>query len=77
MLDYDFADNGKKMESAAGLFGALEAAVANLVCGLDDTFRKCDNGRCKGYNIDMPDLIAVRNDLLPESDRERRCALNV
>ena len=23
MLDYDFADKGKKMESTAGLFGAL------------------------------------------------------
>ncbi len=26
MLDYDFAEKGKKMESAAGLFGALEVA---------------------------------------------------
>lgn len=98
MLDYDFAEKGKKMESAAGLFGALEvaqrqydlawevkdylkkkpeAAVVNLGCGLDDTFRKCDNGRCKGYNIDMPDVIAVRNELLPESDRERNLAFDL
>ena len=27
-LDYDFADKRKKMESAAGLFGALEVAAA-------------------------------------------------
>ena len=26
MLDYDFADKAKKMESAVGLFGALEVA---------------------------------------------------
>lgn len=26
MLDYDFAEKGKKMESAVGLFGALEVA---------------------------------------------------
>ena len=98
MLDYDFEEKGKKMESAAGLFGALEvaqrqydlawevkdylkknpeAAVVNLGCGLDDTFRKCDNGKCKGYNIDMPDVIAVRNELLPESDRERNLAYNL
>ena len=86
MLDYDFEEKGKKMESKAGLFGALEvaqrqydvaceireylaahpkAAVVNLGCGLDDTFRKCDNGTCLGYNIDLPDVISIRNDLLP------------
>ena len=98
MLDYDFEEKGKKMESAAGLFGALEvaqrqydlawevkdylkknptAAVVNLGCGLDDTFRKCDNGKCKGYNIDMPDVIAVRNELLPESNREKNLAYDL
>lgn len=91
MLDYDFEEKGKRMESGAGLFGALEvaqrqydiacevkdylkvypeAAVVNLGCGLDDTFRKCDNGTCHGYNIDMPDVISVRNELLPAGDRE-------
>ena len=92
MLDYDFAEKGKRMESGIGLFGALEvaqrqydiacevkeyleahpdAAVVNLGCGLDDTFRKCDNGTCRGYNIDMPDVIKLRNELLPEKDREK------
>ena len=91
MLDYDFAGNGKKMESGAGLFGALEvaqrqydiacevrsylnahprAAVVNLGCGLDDTFRKCDNGACRAWNIDLPDVIAVRDALLPAGERE-------
>ena len=37
------------------------AAVVNLGCGLDDTGRACDNGTCKIYNIDFPDVIAVRN----------------
>lgn len=46
------------------------AAVVNLGCGLDDTFRKCDNGTCKGYNIDMLDVIKIRNEILPEGDRE-------
>ena len=99
MLDYDFEENGKKMETTAGLFGALEvaqrqydlasevkdylkshpgAAVVNLGCGLDDTFRKCDNGRCLGYNIDMPAVIAIRNNLLPAGERETNigCDLN-
>ena len=98
-LDYDFEGKRKKMESPAGLFGALEvaqrqydlacevkayleshpkAAVVNLGCGLDDTFRKCDNGSCRGYNLDLPDVIAVRNALLPAAEREENipCDLN-
>lgn len=98
MLDYDFSDKGKKMESAAGLFGALEvaqrqydlgcevreylrehpaAAVVNMGCGLDDTFRKCDNGTCRGYNIDMPDVIRIREQLLPAGERERNLACDL
>ena len=98
-LDYDFEEKRKKMESAAGLFGALEvaqrqddlrgevegylkapprAAVINLGCGLDDTFSKVDNGECRGYNIDLPDVISVRNELLPAGEREENisCDLN-
>ena len=97
-LDYDFAEKRKKMESPAGLFGALEvaqrqydlrcevetylkdhpkAAVVNLGCGLDDTFRKCDNGLCRGLNIDLPDVIAVRNELLPAGEREENIACDL
>ena len=98
MLDYDFSEKGKKMESFAGLFGALEvaqrqydtaceirqylslypkASVVSLGCGLDDTFRKCDNGMCHGYNIDLPDVIEVRNQLLPASEREENIAYDL
>ena len=41
------------------------AAVVNLGCGLDSTGRTCDNGSCRIYNLDFPDVIAVRNELLP------------
>ena len=97
-LDYDFADKRKKMESPAGLFGALEvaqrqydlrceaeaylkdhprAAAVNLGCGLDDTFSKADNGLCRGYNLDFPDVIAVRNELLPAGEREQNIACDL
>lgn len=42
-----------------------DAAVVNLGCGLDNTGRRCDNGRCRLYNLDFPDVIALRNELLP------------
>lgn len=98
MLDYDFDSQKKKMQSAVGLFGALEvgqrhydlmwevqdylkshpkAAVVNLGCGLDNTFRKVDNGTCRGFNIDMSDVIAVRNELLPAGEREKNIACNL
>ena len=54
------------------------AAVVNLGCGLDNTGRCCDNGKCKIYNLDFPDVIAVRNELLPVGERENNmpCDLN-
>lgn len=48
-----------------------KACVVNLGCGLDTTFRQVDNGIAKGYNIDFPDVIAARNELLPETEREK------
>ena len=54
------------------------AAVVNLGCGLDNTGRACDNGRCKIYNLDFPDVIALRQQLLPAGEREQNipCDLN-
>ena len=54
------------------------AAVVNLGCGLDNTGRVCDNGSCRLYNLDFPDVIAVRNELLPAGEREENipCDLN-
>ena len=54
------------------------ATVVNLGCGLDCTGRSCDNGGCKIYNLDFPDVITVRNELLPAGDREQNipCDLN-
>jgi O-methyltransferase involved in polyketide biosynthesis len=54
------------------------AAVVNLGCGLDDTFRKADNGQCRGYNLDFPDVTAIRNEILPPGEREENigCDLN-
>ena len=55
-----------------------KAAVINLGCGLDSTGRSCDNGSCKIYNLDFPDVIAVRDKLLSAGDREQNvpCDLN-
>lgn len=54
-----------------------KACVVNLGCGLDTTFCQVDNGMAKGYNIDFPDVIAARNELLPETEREKNIAGNL
>lgn len=54
-----------------------KAAVVNLGCGLDATGRNCDNGSCKIYNLDFPDVIAVRNQLLPAGEREENIACDL
>lgn len=53
------------------------AAVVNLGCGLDSTGRNCDNGSCKIYNLDFPDVIKMRNELLPAGEREENIACNL
>lgn len=53
------------------------AAVVNLGCGLDDTGRHCDNGTCRIYNIDYPDVIEVRNDFIPPGAREVNIACDL
>ena len=54
-----------------------KAAVVNMGCGLDDTFSQVDNGQCLGYNLDLPDVIAVRDELLPAGERETNIACDL
>lgn len=53
------------------------ACVVNLGCGLDTTFRQVDNGQAKGYNLDFPDAINARNELLGERAREYNIACDL
>ncbi len=47
-----------------------DATVVNLGCGLDTTFERVDNGRLRWYNVDFPDVIELRESLIPEGERE-------
>lgn len=50
------------------------AAVVNMGCGLDQTGCACDNGTCRIYNVDLPDIIAAHEELVPTGERERNIA---
>ena len=54
-----------------------KAAVVNLGCGLDQTAENCDNGECKIYNLDLPNVMEVRNALLPEGGRIKNVACDL
>ena len=77
-LEVAMRQNDLAFEVRAYLKDHPHAAVVNLGCGLDNTGRSCDNGSCKLYNLDFPDVIAVRNALLPAGEREANipCDLN-
>ncbi len=54
-----------------------KALLVNLGCGLDQTCENADNGECRIINIDLPDVISVRNTLLPGNDRVRNLACDL
>lgn len=53
------------------------AAVVNLGCGLDLTGRVTDNGLCQRVNIDLPEVMEIRNLLLPPEEREKNLAADL
>ena len=48
-----------------------DAVVVNLGCGLDDRRRRVDNGLMRWYDLDLPEVIALRRQFLPENERFR------
>ena len=76
-LEVAMRQNDLAFEVQAYLKNHPCAAVVNLGCGLDNTGRACDNGRYKIYNLDFPDVIALRQQLLPAGEREQNIPCNL
>ena len=89
-LDYDFsaADQDKAMHSGviartivldrlvkAYLAGHGGAVVVNIACGLDTRCYRV-SGYSHWYNLDLPESIAVRERLLPESGSISQIAMS-
>lgn len=53
------------------------ALVVNIGAGLDTTFQRVDNGSVRWINIDLPDVAALRQRLIPDSEREMTIAKSV
>lgn len=48
------------------------AVIVNIGAGLDTTFNRVNNGKIKWYDLDIPQVIHLRGQLIPES-RETDC----
>jgi O-methyltransferase involved in polyketide biosynthesis len=48
--------------------------VVDIGCGLDTRFERLDNGQLEWVGLDLPDVIALRKQLLPEMPRTRLIA---
>jgi O-methyltransferase involved in polyketide biosynthesis len=53
------------------------AVVVNIGAGLDTTFQRVGEGTVLWINIDLPDVVALRQKLIPDSDREMTIAKSV
>ena len=89
-IDYDFslADKDAAMHSGViartivldrlveGFFAQHQsAAVVNLACGLDTRCYRVE-GYGRWYNLDLPETMAVRAELLPESGKITQLAMS-
>ena len=59
-----------KCEIEDYLINYPNASIVNLGCGLLDILVEVDNGKCICYNIDFPNVIEIRNKIMPPKDRE-------
>ena len=64
-LEVAMRQNDLAFEVRAYLKNYPCAAVVNLGCGLDNTGRACDNGKCKIYNLDFPMSLPCGSSFCP------------
>ena len=53
------------------LVGAPDATVVALGEGFETQFWRVDNGRLRWLTLDLPEVVAVRRDVLPDGPRNR------
>lgn len=86
-IDYDFDTIAKTQEMsqhgwiARSLFADRtikrfiaehpRATIVNLGCGMDTTFSRVDNGQILFYELDLPDVIEIRRQLMGDEQGER------
>ncbi len=54
-----------------------EGVVVNIGCGLDSRFLRIDNGRVIFYDLDLPEIIAIKKAFFNETERYHLIASSV
>lgn len=54
-----------------------DAVVVNMGAGLDTSFQRIDNGSVLWINMDLPDVVSLRQRLIPDSEREKTIARSI
>lgn len=54
-----------------------DGVVVNIGCGLDSRFLRIDNGRVAFYDLDLPEIIAIKKGFFKESERYHLVASSV
>lgn len=83
-IDYDFSTAAKDSTMGKGVIARTivfdelvhhfieknpDCTVVNIACGLDTRFYRMDNGKITWYNLDLPETIAIRDQIFGESGR--------
>ncbi len=59
------------------LYQNPKAAIVDIGCGMDTRFFRVDNGEMQYFDLDLPEIIDVKCQLLQESDRYHMLARSV
>jgi O-methyltransferase involved in polyketide biosynthesis len=54
-----------------------KATVVDLGAGLDTAFWRVDNGLLRWFDVDLPQVITLRKQLIPETDRSRYISASI
>ena len=91
-LDYDFKKHGKSKMNMWGCAARTiifdrevstyiqahpNCSIINMACGLDDRFRRVDNGVIEWYNIDFQTVMDIREKIIPANSRVFDLSLSV
>lgn len=83
-IDYDFSTAAKDSTMGKGVIARTivfdelvhnfieknpDCTVVNIACGLDTRFYRMDNGKITWFNLDLPETIAIRDQIFGESGR--------
>lgn len=92
LIDYDFSKAKKDRTMNSGVIARSivldelvrdyiqkypECIVVNIACGLDTRFYRMDNGKLIWYNLDLPEVIKLRESLFSNTQRVFDLSYNV